>query len=252
MIDTAYVVAGIIGGFAIGLTGVGGGTLMTPLLILGFGVSPVLAVGTDLLFAAATKVGGAWAYFRHRAVDLRTAATLWLGSIPAALVTLLVLNRLAPDTALLNQVITQVLGIALALTAATLLWPGKLAPTSTRTAHGVVWKTVLSGVFLGAAVTLTSVGAGVLGTAALLVLYPRFGARQIVGTDILHAVPLTVVAGLGHAHLGHVDWPMLGSLLLGSLPAVFIGARLAHRLSEQLLRRIIGTILLLIGARLVI
>ena len=252
--DWLYTLSGFAIGAIVGLTGVGGGALMTPLLVLVFGVAPVTAVGTDLLFAALTKTGGAWAHARRRNVDWRIVRRLAAGSVPASAATLLVLHAFVPDHGGLSTVVSVALGIALILTALALLFRDRLhawsrrhtAPRQTSASQ----RTVVVGAILGVLVTVSSVGAGALGVTALFFLYPGLAAARIVGTDIAHAVPLTLVAGLGHAASGAVDWNLLVALLIGSLPGIWLGSALSHRLPERLLRTALAGMLVLIGGKL--
>jgi uncharacterized membrane protein YfcA len=255
--DLVTVASGFFVGMLVGATGVGGGSLMTPLLVLVMGVAPATAVGTDLLYACITKVGGAWAHGRRNNVDWGVAGWLALGSLPAAALTLIVLNVLALDTASYSAVITKTLAVALLFTSLALLFKDQLHGWAMRRASREPGEarqprvaTVLTGAVLGALVTISSVGAGALGVAALLFVYPGLASTRIVGTDIAHAVPLTLVAGLGHASLGGVDWSLLGSLLIGSLPGVYVGSMLSRSLSERILRFVLATVLLLVAARL--
>ena len=257
--DLAYTAAGLAVGFIVGLTGVGGGSLMTPLLVLVFGISPAIAVGTDLLYAAITKAGGTWVHAMRKTVNWRVAGLLAIGSLPASVATTLALKSLAPDVTELSTLITTMLGVALILTAGALLFKDKLRELSRqRASHHEGWSkrttsivTVLMGVVLGVLVTISSVGAGALGAAMLFFLYPRLTSVQIVGTDIVHAVPLTAVAGLGHVALGSVDYSLLGSLLLGSLPGIYLGSHLAAKIPERVLRPTLAGMLVLIGGKLV-
>jgi uncharacterized protein len=254
-----YPASGFIVGLIVGLTGVGGGSLMTPLLVLAFGVAPATAVGTDLLYAAITKAGGSIAHARHGTVQWRIVGLLAAGSVPAALLTTLVLNALGTSSATLRSLLTTTLGVALLLTAGAILFRRTLQELARRQARKPGgWRerhlpaiTIAVGVLLGVLVTISSVGAGALGTVALFFLYPRFEARQIVGTDIAHAVPLTLVAGLGHAAIGTVDYLLLGSLLIGSLPGIWIGSQLSARLPERYVRTALATILLVVGGKFV-
>jgi uncharacterized membrane protein YfcA len=249
--DLLYTLSGLAVGFVVGLTGVGGGSLMTPLLVLFFGVAPSVAVGTDLLYAALTKAGGVWVHGKNSTVDWRVARLLATGSLPAALVTLSILHATGTSKVVDGVLLTS-LGIALILTALALIFKSRLqalAPDWTPRQQTVL--TIIAGALLGVLVSLSSVGAGALGAAFLVVLYPRFKAVQIVGTDLAHAVPLTLVAGLGHALLGHVNWALLVSLLLGSLPGIWLGSKLAVAVPERLLRTTLAGMLVLIGGRLV-
>ncbi len=255
--DFLYTISGFVVGFIVGLTGVGGGSLMTPLLVLMFGIVPATAVGTDLLYAAITKMGGVWVHGRRSNVDWKIVGLLASGSLPASLVTVWALKKYAVETASFNSLITTMLGIALILTALVLIfreWLQKFvkhhAGELWHEAHPVA-ATVATGLLLGVLVTISSVGAGALGVAALTFLYPRLSAVKIVGTDIAHAVPLTAVAGLGHMALGPGDFILLGSLLLGSLPGIYLGSHVSVKVPERVLRQILASMLVLIGGRLV-
>jgi len=258
--DWFYTLSGFLVGFIVGITGVGGGSLMTPLLVLVFGVAPATAVGTDLLYAALTKLGGSWAHSRRGTVDWKVVRLLALGSVPAALLSLLALKVWALDEHSLKVLITGVLSVALVLTALALLLKPWLQKIGTKPdgavyelhAHHLPGATIFTGAVLGVLVTLSSVGAGALGVVVLLFLYPRIPTSKIVGTDIAHAVPLTLVAGLGHAALGTVNFSLLGSLLLGSLPGIWLGSHIGVNIPERVLRPILATMLLLIGGRLLL
>ncbi len=249
-----YPVAGLLVGLLVGLTGVGGGALMTPLLILMFGVHPITAVGTDLLQAAATKAAGTSVHGINGTIEWRITGRLACGSVPAAALTILALS-LGLSGAGAPHVISVLLGVAVIVTAATLLFRGPLlratAARSVATPDYVVARlTVGAGVILGVLVTITSVGAGALGVVALAFLYPRLPTPRIVAADLAHAVPLTLLAGLGHWWLGTIDWPLLGSLLLGSLPGVVIGSLLATRVPDSVLRPVLAVVLVLVGGQL--
>ncbi|MDH2915553.1 MAG: sulfite exporter TauE/SafE family protein [Gallionella sp.] len=256
--DWLYTLSGFLVGLIVGVTGVGGGSLMTPLLVLFFGVSPATAVGTDLLYASITKALGGWVHSGNGTVDWKIVGLLSLGSLPAALFTIALFKYLALDEKTLKGLVTGVLSIALLLTAAALLlkdWIKKVAQREDGTVYGLHHRhlpaaTIVTGAIVGVLVTISSIGAGVLGTVALLFLYPRLSAVKVVGTDIAHAVPLTAVAGLGHLALGTVDLVLLGSLLLGSLPGIYIGSHLSAKVPEKVLRPILAVMLLIIGTRL--
>jgi uncharacterized protein len=255
--DWLYTISGFAVGFIVGLTGVGGGSLMTPLLVLVFGIVPATAVGTDLLYAAITKLGGVWVHGRRSNVDWKIVGLLASGSLPASLVTVWALKKYALETAGFNSLITTTLGFALILTALVLIFREQLQNFVKRHA-GELWHerhplpaTIATGLLLGVLVTISSVGAGALGVAALTFLYPRLPAVKIVGTDIAHAVPLTAVAGLGHMSLGTVDLMLLASLILGSLPGIYLGSHLSVKIPEPVLRQILASMLVLIGGRLV-
>ena len=258
--DWLYTVSGFLVGLIVGVTGVGGGSLMTPLLVLFFGISPATAVGTDLLYASITKSLGGWVHSRNGSVDWKVVGLLSLGSLPAALLTIAFLKYLALDEKTLRGLVTGVLSVALLLTATALLlkdWIRKLALREDGTVYELHHRhlpaaTIITGAIVGALVTISSIGAGVLGTVALLFLYPRLSAVKVVGTDIAHAVPLTAIAGIGHMALGTVNFMLLGSLLLGSLPGIYIGSHLSAKVPEKVLRPILAVMLLIIGTRLVL
>ena len=261
MPEFALIFAGFAVGLIVGLTGVGGGSLMTPILIFFFGIKPYLAVGTDLLFAAVTKAGGTWSLARQRLVPWRVVGQLCAGSIPAALATLWVLHCVGPASPEVQSVMTHTLGVALLLTAAAMLYKaarGKAQPRSipaadldsaTRARH---WSLpIVFGAVIGTLVTLTSVGAGAIGVSVLLLLYPLLPLPRIVAADIAYAVPLTLVAGLGHASLGSVDWPLLAQLLAGSLPGIWLGTRLMRHTPERLVRSLLSLLLAYAGTKLI-
>ena len=256
--DFAQTLAGFFVGALVGLTGVGGGSLMTPLLVLLFGIHPATAVGTDLLYAAVTKSAGTLAHASRKNVDWRIAGRLAAGSIPAAALTILVFNHFGIHSRNGSGVISALLGLALLLTAASLFWRRRLLALAERRAAApaavtaTALKTVVTGIVLGVLVASSSVGAGAIGVTALLLLYPALGTARIVGTDIAHAVPLTLVAGLGHWWLGSIDWALLGSLLLGSIPGIWVGSQLTQRIPERALRPTLATFLVLIGGKLIL
>ena len=262
MLDLGYVLAGFAVGTIVGLTGVGGGSLMTPLLIFFFGVKPYLAVGTDLLFAAFTKLGGTVSFARQRIVPWRVVGLLSLGSLPAALCTLAVLRWVGPADPRVQSVMTGTLGVALLLTAAAMAYKavrGKQLPRQlaaedeARASQPRHWSLpVLLGAAIGAMVTLTSVGAGAIGVSVLLLLYPLLPLPRIVAADIAYAVPLTLVAGLGHASLGSVDWPLLAKLLAGSIPGIWLGSRLTHHTPDRVIRSLLSVLLAWAGTKLVL
>jgi uncharacterized membrane protein YfcA len=255
MFEVGYVAAGLLVGTVVGATGVGGGSLMTPLLMFS-GVQPAIAVGTDLIYASATKAFGTTLHGQRGRVPWRIVGLLALGSVPASLLTIVFLHSLKTDTAALSHVLSVTLGFALLLTAAAMIFGRRIrfhepepgANATDGRAPAVV--TVALGLVLGTLVTLSSVGAGAVGAAALAALYPRLGIGRIVGADIAHAVPLTLVAGLGHASLGTVDLHLAANLLLGSLPGVWLGCRVADRLPENGLRAMLAGMLTLVGGKL--
>nr|WP_294915766.1 sulfite exporter TauE/SafE family protein [uncultured Neokomagataea sp.] len=247
-----YSASGLLVGFLVGVTGVGGGSLMTPLLILFFGAKPQSAVGTDLLYAAITKIVGTALNRRLGVVAWRIVLLQMLGSLPAGLLCLLFLHHAGPSEAT-SHLIKFVLAIALLIIAPVVLlkpWLSKLAvnqpPLSPRL-EAVF--TVLLGAVLGALVTMTSVGAGAIGMAALTALYPRLSTRTLVATDIAHAVPLALLAGGGHWLEGAVDTTVLVALLLGSIPGIILGTLFSDRLSDGVQRWVLGILLFVIGLR---
>jgi uncharacterized protein len=262
MQDFGFVLAGFFVGVIVGLTGVGGGSLMTPLLIFFFGIKPYLAVGTDLLFAAFTKAGGTLSMARQRLVPWRVVFSLCAGSLPASGLTLWVLHTVGPSDPAVQHVMTFTLGVALLLTACAMLYKairGKQTPTSvaelnlseaTLPRHWAL--PVLFGAVIGTLVTLTSVGAGAIGVTVLMILYPQLPLSRIIAADIAYAVPLTLMAGLGHASLGSVDWSLLSLLLAGSLPGIWVGSRLVHKTPERVIRSILSVLLAWAGSKLVL
>ena len=259
-LDWLYSLAGLVVGFVVGLTGIGGGALMTPILMVGFGVPAAVAVSTDLLYASVTKAGGIFEYAKRGLVKFKVAALLLLGSVPSSSLTLIWLGQLSnPES--IEVIINLTLGISLILTSLAVFFRSHirefaLAKSGTALANKLRELrpifTVLAGLLLGGLVTLSSVGAGALGTAILILLYPRWSMAEIVGTDLLHAVLITGFAGLGHYQLGTVDFARLGSLLIGSLPGVWLGSRLGATLSPKLMQPIMGSLLMTIGLKFVL
>jgi len=252
-----YVLSGFLVGLVVGLTGVGGGSLMTPILVLLFGIHPATAVGTDLLYAAATKSVGTAVHGFNGTVLWRMTGLLALGSAPTALAMIYLLDLFGSSGARVSELITTILGCALLLTAAAMLLRRRIqAYAASRTGRldprMRAALTILTGVVLGVFVSLSSVGAGALGVTALILLYPEVPTPQIVGSDIAHAVPLTLVAGLGHWLIGSVNFGTLGVLLTGSIPGIIIGSFLAPRLPDYWLRSLLAIVLAIVGARLVI
>lgn len=253
-----FVVAGAFVGFCVGLTGVGGGSLMTPILTL-MGVPLHTAIGTDLLYASMTKSGGAVVHGWKRNINWRIAGFLALGSIPAALLTLWVLNTYFGNANAYKHILTRSLGFMLLVTGASLVLRKQLQrlhdanPLQSRLrqvldTHSTAF-TLAMGVMLGVLVTLSSVGAGAFGVMILFSLFPRLPTIQIIGTDVTHAVLLTLVAGLGHMKMGNVDMNLLAWLLMGSLPAIVAGTLLSSRLHDDVLRPILGITLVLLSIK---
>ena len=256
MIDTAYTFAGVLTGFVVGLTGVGGGALMTPILLIVFGVSPTTAIATDLWFAAITKLVGARVHHTNGTVDWQVAKRLWLGSLPMALLIVVLVNFGVHVRK--SDWLTQAIGIVLFVTAVGLLAAPKLVayargcrirqPERFKAVQPAL--TVASGTVLGLCVALTSVGAGALGSVMLLYLYPlRMTPHRLVATDIVHAIPLAVVAGLGYLFAGMVDGWILANLLLGSIPAVVVGSMLAGKRSGRWVQITLALVLIVASGK---
>ena len=246
-------------GIIVGLTGVGGGSLMTPILVGGLGIPPAIAVGTDLLFAAITKSFGAAAHWRMNNVAKRLLTVLIAASLTGAALAFAVIHEVKPNIEALNHVIRLSLGVALFATAFALIvrpWllRFRLSQSSQTPEHDLrsnLWPTVVLGLAIGAVVTLSSVGAGAIGVTALLLLHPALPISRIVGTDIAYAVPLTAAAGLAHASVGHLDINLLIGLLIGSVPGILLGARLSRRVPEIATRSLLVAALSFAGVKLV-
>jgi hypothetical protein len=254
-VDPLYAVSGFCVGLLIGMTGVGGGSLMTPLLILLFGVHPSTAVGTDLLFAASTKAVGTVVHAAERTVDWRLVGLLATGSVPGTIATLLVLSRVDLSGARAQHAVTLTLGCVLLFTAVVLLagrrirerYSDRLSGLDRRTTNLL---TILLGLVMAALVTTTSVGAGAIGVTVLLILHPEMPPSRLVGSDIAHAVPLTLLAGMGHWYLGSINWSLLVALLIGSVPGIIVGSYLASRSRDAVLRIALAAVLVVVGIRL--
>ncbi|WP_428486819.1 sulfite exporter TauE/SafE family protein [Rhodopila sp.] len=253
-INPLFSLSGFFVGLLVGQTGMGGGSLMTPILVLLFGIHPATAVGTDLLYASVTKTAGTLVHGLNHTVDWQITGHLALGSVPATLATLAVISHYDFTGPTSGQIISLVLGTMLLLTALslifrqrflTLLRPALARMPPQRAAH----LTIATGALMGVLVTLSSVGAGALGMTSLLMLYPEVPMAVIVGSDIAHAVPLTLVAGIGHWWLGTVNWPLLFSLLTGSIPGIILGSYLAAHVPDYVLRPILAVTLCVVGGR---
>ncbi len=252
-------VAGFGVGVLVGLTGVGGGSLTAPIMILFFGIAPSVAVGTDLWFAATTKVFGAWIHGNKGSIDKQIILRMLCGSVPVASLTLVWLWATGTSQSH-NQLMFKTLGATLILTAVAAAFRKRIhaygarmrgsRPIEFKKAQPVL--TVLAGAVLGFLVTFTSVGAGALGAVMLLYLYPiRLSASRLVGTDIAHAIPLTLLAGVGHLFLGNVNGELLVGLLIGSIPGIALGSLASTRAPDQILRMAISIMLVLVGARMI-
>ena len=258
-LEPVYIASGLIVGFIVGLTGVGGGSLMTPILLY-FNIPPSSAVGTDLLYAAITKAGGVYVHNKKRNISWRVTGWLTLGSLPASIATLLVMHRIGFSSHGMDHFIRAMLGYALIFTALAIIFRKQLLDFSHR---NDVWITRLSpdqraaatwltGIVLGVIVTITSIGAGAVGTVALFLLYPMLPTSRLVGTEIAHAVPLTLIAGLGHAGFGNLDLGLLANLLLGSLPGIYVGSHLTSKVGDHYLRPALAVMLAVVGSKLVL
>ena len=255
LIDPLYAVSGFVVGALVGLTGVGGGSLMTPLLVLLFGVHPDTAVGTDLLYAACTKTVGTLVHGARSTVEWRVVGLLACGSLPAAAATLYGLVQLGAPSDSVSHLISSVLGIALLVTAVSLLFQAPLRRWATGGPHREAPRraaalTLLTGIVLGVLVSISSVGAGAIGVTVLILLYPHLPISRIVGSDIAHAVPLTLVAGLGHWWIGSVNWHLFTSLIAGSIPGIIAGSLISSRVSDRVLSPALAAVLLLVGGKL--
>lgn len=253
--EFGYILAGFVVGFLVGLTGVGGGSLMTPILLLIYNIKPAVAVGTDLLYASVTKSVGIFAHGKLGNIDWSIVKRLAMGSVPASMLTLWALHSMDLQSGNVVSTIKFWLGVALIVTSVAVLLRNKLMSLVAKEewipARYVPGATIALGVVLGALVTLTSVGAGALGVTALILLYPKEKITTIVGSDIAHAVPLTLVAGLGHASLGTIDYHLLGTLLIGSVPGIYLGSHLSSRVAEHWVRIALAMILIFVGFKLV-
>jgi uncharacterized membrane protein YfcA len=254
--DVIYSLAGFIVGFIIGLTGVGGGSLMTPILVLIFSIKPAVAVGTDLLYAAITKSGGIFVHRHQKTIDWKIVGLLSCGSIPSSVAALFLLQNFESTGIDYDRLISLVLSIALILTSSVLLFKNKLQVASKNERFDSIRAlhrryrppiTILFGALIGALVTISSVGAGAFGAAVLFFLYPRLRAVTIVGTDLAHAVPITAIAGIGHAHIGTVDYDLLLSLIIGSLPGIYLGSRIGAIVPDKFIRPVLAIMLMVIG-----
>ena len=253
-----YITAGFAVGLLVGMTGVGGGSLMTPLLTLLFGVSPTVAVGTDLAFASITKSAGTITHRFNNTVDWTIVRRLCLGALPAALVSTLALRHFGALEAHIGQVIRYAIAGSVMLTVVALLLRRRMI--AWMTAHpgrqlqgrSLTVATVVSGAILGVLVTVSSIGAGAIGATLLVFLYPKLSPAEVAGTDIAYAVPLTAIAALGHWWLGSIDWMLLLTLLVGSLPGITLGAMAARAVPERFLRALLATTLTAVAAKLVL
>ena len=250
-LQSLYPIVGLVVGLIVGLTGVGGGSLMTPTLVFLFKVPLDLAIGTDLVFASLTKIAGVAAHGMRGNVNWQIVMRLGAGSLPASIATILVISQFKAHGKPLDHIILPLLGFSLVATAAAVMLRkrilaagGKTLEISRESAHRLA---TVVGIVLGVMVTLTSVGAGAIGVAALMLLYPKIRGAEVVGTDLAHAIPLVTVAGLGHLQLGNIDYRLLVGLLVGSIPGIYIGSAVSSKLPEVMMRRILAGVLLVMG-----
>ena len=255
LINPLYAISGLVVGVLVGFTGVGGGSLMTPLLVLAFGIHPAVAVGTDLLYSAVTKSAGTVVHGFRGTVDWGIVLRLAAGSVPATALTLVALSRSPQIKDSGHGLITVALGLALILTSVAILFRQTIAAFFAKHMGELPRRqttilTVILGALLGVLVSISSVGAGAIGVTVLLVLYPKLSSGRLVGSDIAHAVPLSLIAGLGQWAMGSVNWPLLASLLVGSIPGIIFGSLLSTRAPDRVLRPVLASALLLVGAKL--
>jgi len=255
-VQLLYVVTGFFVGLLVGQTGMGGGSLVTPILVLAFGVPPAAAVGTDLLYASITKAVGTVVHGANRTVQWPIVLPLAAGSVPATVITLVAISYFDLNSRGAGRAISTVLGVMLLITACALLFRRRLVDLggdrlANMPARQTWMLTILIGAILGVLVTISSVGAGAIGVTVLLLLYPKLPMARIVGSDIAHAVPLTLVAGIGHWMLGSVNLPMLALLLTGSIPGIVLGSLFAVRVPDAVLRPVLAATLAVVGGTLV-
>lgn len=253
-----YIISGFAVGTLVGLTGVGGGSLMTPLLTLIFGVSPTVAVGTDLAFASITKAAGTFTHRLRGSVEWHVVRLLCYGAVPAAIIATLGLKYFGGLSKEIGQIIRYSIACSVLLTVVALLFKSKMLawlnahPEKQLQGKKLAAATIFAGLVLGVLVTISSIGAGAIGATLLVMLYPRMPSAHIAGTDIAYAVPLTAIAAIGHWWLGSINWELLGSLLVGSLPGITLGSMAAKAVPEKFLRGLLATTLTLVAAKLVL
>jgi uncharacterized membrane protein YfcA len=253
----SYIVSGFAVGLLVGMTGVGGGSLMTPLLTLLFGVPPSVAVGTDLAFAAITKTAGTLTHRLRGSVRWDIVRHLCLGALPAAVAAALALKHFGALNAEIGQLIRYSIAGSVLLTVTALLFRKQMMAwvnaKPSRQLHGASLRgaTIGAGLVLGTLVTISSIGAGAIGATILVMLYPKLSAAEVAGTDIAYAVPLTAIAALGHWWLGSIDWTLLATLLIGSVPGIVIGSLAARAVPERFLRGLLAVTLTAVAAKLI-
>ena len=256
--DLSFVASGFAVGLLVGMTGVGGGSLMTPLLTLLFGVSPAVAVGTDLAFASLTKGVGTFTHRMRGTVHWEIVRRLCIGALPAALLASFALKHFGTLNKEIGQVIRYMIAGSVLLTVVALLFKRKMLawitahPERQLQGSALTTATIVSGAVLGTLVTISSIGAGAIGATLLVMLYPRLTAAEVAGTDIAYAVPLTAIAAVGHWWLGSIDWTLLVTLLVGSVPGITLGSYVARSVPERLLRGILAFTLVSVAAKLIV
>jgi uncharacterized membrane protein YfcA len=241
-----YILSGFAVGLLVGMTGVGGGSLMTPLLTLLFGVAPSVAVGTDLAFASFTKSAGTLTHRARGTVQWSVVGRLCAGALPAALVATLALHHFGPLNAAIGGIIRYSIASSVLLTVVAILFRKRMLdwvhkhPERQLQGRALTGATVLAGAVLGTLVTISSIGAGAIGATLLVMLYPKLSPAEIAGTDIAYAVPLTAIAAVGHWWLGSINWTLLVTLLIGSVPGITLGSWAARAVPEGLLRGVLA------------
>jgi uncharacterized membrane protein YfcA len=253
-----YIFSGFAVGLLVGMTGVGGGSLMTPLLTLLFGVTPSVAVGTDLAFASFTKSAGTVTHRSRGNVQWPIVGRLCMGALPAALLATLALHYLGPLNAAIGQVIRYSIAVSVLLTVVAILFRAKMlawvSSNPSRQLQGTTLAaaTIASGAVLGSLVTVSSIGAGAIGATLLVMLYPKLSPAEVAGTDIAYAVPLTAIAAAGHWWLGSIDWLLLVTLLVGSVPGITLGSLAAKAVPERFLRGLLAMTLAGVAVKLMV
>ncbi|MBP6113592.1 MAG: sulfite exporter TauE/SafE family protein [Acinetobacter sp.] len=257
-----YILAGVLVGFCVGVTGVGGGSLMTPILITLFKIEPHIAIGTDLLYAAISKFFGSVVHAKKLNIVWPIVIWLAVGSIPASIATTWVLDNYLSQSTHYKAILTMVLGFMLTITGISIVFRTQVERFFSRFGKPMTNEDIdqqrerlkskrlqiaLMGIVLGIFVTLSSVGAGAFGIMALIIMFPNLPMIRIIGSDVVHAVLLTLVAGMGHMSSGNVDFELLMWLLIGSIPAIIVGTLVSSRLPEKIIRKILGITLFALG-----
>ena len=253
----SYIVSGFAVGLLVGMTGVGGGSLMTPLLTLLFGVPPSVAVGTDLAFASITKSAGTLTHRLRGTIRWDIVKRLCIGALPAAVVATLALKSFGTLSPEIGQIIRYSIAASVLLTVVALIFKGRMLawinahPEKQLQGNKLAAATIIAGAVLGVLVTVSSIGAGAIGATLLVMLYPRMRSAEVAGTDIAYAVPLTAIAALGHWWLGSIHWELLASLLVGSLPGITLGSWVARSVPEKFLRVLLAMTLTGVAVKLI-